>query len=449
MLTPGEQPAAFETLRIKDGFLRWNSVELRVSYDLSISETGEIEIRFDGLHRSRCDKPIHEVIHRLYRGENRLVPDFHLSGKSESDIQIRTECARLTHISEKFTPYEAHVLGTAAELTLDDDTSSRGAPQPADTVVYLSRAQRGFSVVAAESAIGRVSAGGPHANANYEERFGLVRIERQATQVDGDWVEACDGLAEWTLQLLSLGQGRWLDWTVRAIYASNLRLSRTIRPQSVNRMALAALFHHLNLAPVLKWIAETYETASSKAQGVRVALSWMLAPAASVENGYLNFLIALEHLLWVFDSNKHGVMDRSKFKSAVRTPLLRVLGEISQGVELPAEASAIFRKRISELNAPTFYEKLLQMVDHYSVPIADIGDELRFALVQCRNDVVHRGVFHRIGDDPEAIYRASHIAEEFLKRVIMAMLGYKGQYISSLYNLESYVFGEGEVRSLK
>lgn len=175
----------------------------------------------------------------------------------------------------------------------------------------------------------------------------------------------------------------------------------------------------------------------------------MLSPATYVERTFLNQMIALEQLVSVFGVKAKGVMPKAVFKSVVKPRLSQVVDELVESDQLLEEQGNILRGKLKELNSPVFYDKVRQLLEHYRVPIDDLRGDLKFIVVDCRNDLVHRGLLRRIGDDSARIHRSSDIAEELLKRIAMAMLGYRGQYISVLYNLDTYVFGDGKVEPLR
>jgi len=298
--------------------------------------------------------------------------------------------------------------------------------------------------------LGKLSTEAPARAEESIEGFGAVIVQKSGDLGLGieDWLEACDDLVERVLRILSLAQGRWLQWTAREVRTGDRFISRRIRPREVRQVALAHLFHHLNLRPVLEQAVRSYTRDLVQATGLDVALSWMLTPAAYVEGTFLNQMIALEQLVSCFEHKVRGVIPKAIFKSVVRPKLDRAIEDLVESEQLARERGDILAARMKDLNSPVFYDKVRQLIDYYRVPVEDLESELRFVVVDCRNDLVHRGLLHRIGDDRHRIHRSSDIAEELLKRIVMAMWGYRGQYISALYNLETYVFKDGEVAPL-
>jgi hypothetical protein len=430
-------------LRVENGLLSWKGRDLRLNFQAHVDRFGAITIEFDPISSSNDD---------LWRDHWSLwrEPFFSLSGLTENKVSVHTDYARLEGLSETFTPHEIrlHPRGSASELNLAYYVSDEALPSQEISVTYLSRGQLGFPHEPIETPLGEMSASATSKIQESVDQFGTIIINKRNELGLEEWLQACDAMVERALNILSLGQGKWLQWSARHIMAGGELLASRIRPREIRVAALAHLFHHLNLRPILELAVQSYLQDPTAKTGIDVALSWMLAPAAYVEGTFLNQLIALEHLISCFEHNIRGLIPRTTFKKVVQPRLQQTIEELVESEQLTRNHGNIIASRIKGLNHPIFYDKIWQLIDYYRVPVADLETELRFAIVQCRNDLVHRGLLERIGEDSDRILRSGDIAEEFLKRVAMAILGYQGQYISSLYNLDTYIFREDGVEPL-
>lgn len=442
-----------QLIEVNDGLLAWEGTDLRLNFRIKVDRLGDVAVEFDPIRSSDIESfwSTHWPLwHKLERSKNRRIPHFHLSGYTADGVKILTEYARLESLGQSSTPHEVVLQprGVAAELNLEYPLPEV-AKDKKISAIYLSRGQLGFTHPPVETPLGLLST---EATANVEEStdsFGVVRILKSGDLSLEEWVESCDDLAERVLNILSLAQGRWLQWTAREVTAGDDWISRRIRPRELRDTALAQLFHHLNLEPVLKLAVQSYTRDLIRQTGLDIALSWMLAPAPYVEGGFLNQMIALELLVSAFETKTKGLISKDAFRSMVKPRLCQAIdGLVEDGILLTEGQGNIFRAKINDLNSPVFYDKVRQLLTHYDVPIHDLEASLKFAVVDCRNDLVHRGLLHKIGDDSDRIHQNSDLAEELLKRIVMAMLGYRGQYISALYNLESYVFDKGRVGPL-
>lgn len=438
-------------VEVHNGLLSWEGSELQLNFRVKVERLGEIVLEFDPIRSTESESfwsVQWELWQGLYRSKDRRVPFFHLSGHTADGIKVYTDYARLEGLSQSSTPHEVTLQprGSAAELNLEYPFSGR-EDNTEISVTYLSRGQLGFFHPPVKTPLGEMITS---ATAKFEEsidQFGVVQIRKSGDLGLEEWIEACDNLVGRVLNILSLAQGRWLQWTAREIAAGDVFIARRIRPREFHGTVLAHLFHHLNLDPVLQ-LAESYTPGLIQETGLDTALSWMLAPAPYLEGRFLNQMVALELLVSAFEKKAKGVIPKGSFRSVVKPRLMRVIDELVENEDLTEEQGRIFNAKLNELNSPVFYNKVRQLLAHYRVPVNDLEIDLKFVVVDCRNDLVHRGLLHKIGEDRDRIHRNSDIAEELLKRIVMAMLGYSGQYISVLYNLDSYTFDGDRVTPL-
>ena len=72
------------------------------------------------------------------------------------------------------------------------------------------------------------------------------------------------------------------------------------------------------------------------------------------------------------------------------------------------------------------------MIAHYRVPLEGVGLERVKAAVEARNRVVHSGLYKKKKESDPALRQHVAVLREFLVRIFLKHLGYKGQYWSLL-----------------
>jgi hypothetical protein len=431
-------------LEVEKGSLVWQGTLLEIGFRCDISRLGEIAIEFDAV--SSIDNPSWPSQSRFLKwlsAERGQVPYFHLSGKTSDGISISTEYGYEVSSRDRVSSSGAEVLlkASASELVIDYPLGE-SINRENIYVAYLSRGQIGYPHDPVATPLGNLSTQAASEAAEAADNFGAVYIEKGSNIDLGEWSEACDDLVGRILNILSLAQGRWLEWTAREIRLNSQLLSLKIRPRSLREAALSQLFHHLNLGPILELAVQSYTRQLVKSTGMDVALSWMLAPASYLEGTFLNQMIALERLVSSFEIKVEGITKKEIFKSLVRPKLCQVVQDLVTNGFLSSEEASVIENRIGGINSPGLFAKLKQLISHYQVPVEDLGD-LSF-VIDCRNDLVHRGILEDI-EDVEKISEAAALAEELVKRIVMGMLGYRGRYISSRYGLNHYSFQDGGV----
>ncbi len=441
-----------QLFEVNDGLMAWEGTDLQLNFRVNVGRLGDVAIEFDPIRSSDTESfwSIHwKLWHDLYRSKNRRIPHFQLSGYTSDGVRVHTEYARLESLSQSSTPQEVvlHPRGSAAVLNIEYPLPE-GVGDKKISVTYLSRGQLGFTHPPVETPLGLLSTAATAKTEDSTDNFGAVRILKSIDLRLDEWVVASDDLAERILNILSLAQGRWLQWTAREVRAEGYLVSLRIRPQELRSTALAQLFHHLNLEPVLELAVRSYTRELIQQTDLDTALSWLLAPAPYIEGRFLNQMIALELLVSAFEPRAKGLVPKEVFRTMIKPRLRQAIDGLVENGDLREGQGEVFRAKINDLNSSVFYDKVRQLLTHYNVPIDDLEASLKFVVVDCRNDLVHRGLLHKIGDDSDRIHQNSDLAEELLKRIVMAMLGYSGQYISALYNLDSYVFDKGRVAPL-
>ena len=433
-----------DTFEIENGLLRWRDQSLAINFSLHISPLGEVEIDL----RPRQDKPpsfgeLIVLFQKLKRGEgDRSVPNFHLSGRTESGMEVSTEYAYLCDLS--FNSGQGPVIrkstASAGEINLSFQQDSEIAGGQEVIVKYLSRGQVGGPCGPVETKVGSLSYSATWKVQEASEKFGQITIERGMPADLPVWLAECDDLVHRVLEIFSLAQGRWLEPIARNLYVDGKRVAQRLRPRDLREQRIAHLLHHLDPESILRLAIESYTPNLASDTGLRVALFWMLADASYTEHRMLHFAIALEALVSSFEAKSSGVVEKATFRSTVKPALSAALETLVAEGGIDRPSANILKDRIASINSPTFFEKVQQLIAYYGVPVDDLNDDLRKVIVDCRNDLVHRGLLAQYEKGKAELHRLSDVTEELLKRMMLAILRYEGQYISALYNLDAFFF---------
>jgi hypothetical protein len=275
------------------------------------------------------------------------------------------------------------------------------------------------------------------------EYTGIVGIDQtDFSRSPAVWLKEADALAARICQLLSLAHGRLFYWEVRKVFSGERLISFLLRPQSDPRNMRVAVFHHLDLQPVLELAVNRFTEELDQATGIKVALSWFLSSTSTSESGFLHIMTAVEHLVHVFSESAassrlvpRGFL-RNRLRPAIRETLENFEGEVQDGFVFSQDHISELIRGFSSANRRSFRTRLREMLSAYGIETSDIHDDLP-ALVEMRNNVVHRGIlqFETSRADSFEVERLKNVGEELLVRVFLTMLGYVGHYNSPLYNL--------------
>ena len=451
-----------EQIEILNGKLVWGEETVELSFKIEIKKDASVSIRFEPLvyetpEARREGWRVHQILEDIQLKRSRRVVRFELNGRSADGIEFSTSCARLVNGStyDLGSPMTLRLVGTADELLFTYPSASEKCEEIDACVEYLTPGQLGgVGCDSLELPQGILTFLATCKVGEAKEFYGALSIEKRVPRADLDqWLDECDELAERAMHLLSLAQGRWYNWAARIVYRQDeegaKKLFRCVRPRERRDAVRIHLFHHLNLGPSLELLRTSYTRKLIEETGLDTALILMLTASPYTEGRMWNQLVALEHLLTKFEVKAIGVIDKKVFQNELKPLLRKVLEEaIQKGWVSPEKDEyTIFKQKIGQLNSPSLYSKFLQFVDYYKVPLADLDPEdVKFVVVHCRNDLAHQGVPVRIGEDRDRLYLMADLAEELLNRIVMAMLGYEGQYVSAFDHLEHYWFSKAGVK---
>ena len=379
------------------------------------------------------------LVERLYRGEkgDRRVPRFSIKAQTADSRLLTTDHARLKSYSGGGQIRPDIELGQVEIRSLDRFPAKGQESSP--RVEYYSKGQLGFDQPTVTHDLGTVWLHGESKlSPDLSAYTGIVGIDGRATHCITDWLEESDRLVVRVLQMLSLAHGRQFYWEIRRVFVDEKFTSILVRPQPDPQNMRAALFHHLDLQPVLEMAVEEFTDELDERTGLGVAISWFLSVTASSESQFLHMMIALEHLVDVYSerSPSAAVVPKAFFKKVVRPKIIKALNELvgqecKTGNKFSCEHVGEIDRGMGNANRRSLESRLQQMLQSYGVEVADLEGDFR-QLVQMRNAVVHQGLFRGSAE----VERLRNIAEELLVRVFLTLLNHKGYYNSPVYDLK-------------
>jgi hypothetical protein len=301
-------------------------------------------------------------------------------------------------------------------------------------LLYVTVGMRGFARQKADTPTGRVFLAAPSSATDAAQLAGFIGVEAEnRDQALLDWLADCDSLAESILDLVSLGQGRLIRWSIRELNSGNRRVLIDFYGPQDTSPEWDGIFHHLNLQPVLDLALSSYTAELRERTGLRVALQWFVTHGRYLENQILIAMTALEHLVSVFVSREGAspIISTDAFseilgeiEATLQTRIARVTNPVER---IPLQQLLL---KASRLNESPLRSNLGRMLAAYGVPLTGIEEHIPKAIA-ARNDVVHRGLY-LASENRRDLYIHVAVLRELLKRIFLTLLGYRGEYHSQL-----------------
>ena len=414
--------------------LSWEDQRIEVGCEIDLADDGEVRISVNAIPVHANNAWILELENanqhqvqvltivgidsegRLLRSDNAYI----VSSTSRSDHQGSRWDLQLRTMELTVTPSQSEVaIGGLNRCQVE----------------YYTIGQEGFHEIEREVELGTIAILGEHSPDNFDHLTGAIIIsgESRANELS-EWYCDAERLAARLLGGLSIAQGRRIHWSVRRRCVGEHLDCLTLAGPSPTSSPREPLFSPLNQEPIVAAILENYTETLRESTGIDVALDWYLAHPRFLEAEFLTLMTALEHLVNRFmESEATRLLARCDFKK-LRSELKAVIySEVermtSEMIQLPMPADELIQTLndgLGNLNRHPLRRNILSMLNHYSVPIGDLEEQVP-EIVRIRNDLVHQGVTERATI-------SSHLVSlrELMKRVFLTLFGYRGEYRTCL-----------------
>jgi hypothetical protein len=421
---------------ISDGSESWD-----IRCEVRCSSTGQLSVLLD-------DVPLNNTTIRLYYAANgsnpAVLPYLKLDCVAPDGTRLISDH---TYITELGLPYNAegswvHLRGEAARLDaviFPCDSASKV------TLRYHTLGMRGFSTINKEYGDLNLTVEAPHDIKDFDSMSGAVWMQGMNIDALNAWVEERDRNAETLLRVISFGQGRIVRWTVRELWVNDVLSSILFVGPNASPAGLEPPFSH-HLEPVIELAAARFDTGLEQPQNLTVAMEWLAISSTYSEVKFLNAIAGFESLL-AGNKEDGDLLPSEVFKSVIRVPIETLLSESSMAnslrerdqnlsVKEANDILAAITAKLGDFNRRPLRDRLNAFIKRYDVPLADLPLSVH-ELLQTRNKIVHGS------DNPHPEYSITEQAvmmREVLRRTILAMLRFEGQFFSYIRGPEWLTF---------
>ena len=315
--------------------------------------------------------------------------------------------------------------------------------------MYLTAGMQCFGVQHTSSLAGDVLIAGRYDIKDFDELAGQIDIVSKRRQSLRSWLKRCDDTVQQLLGLISLANGKATDWSIRHVVhdartgdKKKIIITDLDGPKGAGRPQ-DGVGHFLNLKPWIDLAVTRYTKRLRRSTGIDVAIHWLLFHPRYLEFQLLAAVTALEHLVAKYSKRGRGpkLVNPRSFAS-VRRRFEPELAALLRRARRRANNNAV--KGIEQLgnklrgaNQAPFQARLRGMLHFYAVPLEGIDNKIADAIA-ARNRIVHTGRYHE--DGFHELYEHVVVLRELLKRIILTLLRYAGQYHTMLNGSENRAF---------
>lgn len=419
------------------GILSWPNHDLPVTCTVTVAHDGTITIRTG---RVSLNKDTFWIVDKV-PGDGRLATWARLRAVTKDGLTIESDHVTMNGRSQRTGPKARTVAlhGQVSMLTVHHRTP----PSMAATclLVYHTIGMRGLGVQHATTPLGKIRMAGPAEILDYNRLAGRIQITAHdhETMTLDRWTSEPDEDIAQMLLIVSLAEGKLLEWSIRQSATGDGQLFRTdfYGPQHTGTPR-DGIGHFLNLQPILDLATTRYNEELRRKTGIELAIRLLLAQPGHVELQLVTAMTALEHLTSIYNKQARvrPPVPQEVFATIIRPALEAAFDEAIINTVGDRDGKRILRNKIAGLNNTVFKQRLEAMIRDYKVPIAGLEAHLD-AAVRARNDIIHTGTMKAAF--PE-FYLHVAVLREVLKRIVLTLLKYEGQYVSFLNGQEFLEF---------
>jgi hypothetical protein len=450
------------------GTLSWDESgthhEADVVFALEVDRTGRIRLDVE-------DQPLSSDnfwIKTANSSSSPIVAALSLEARNSEGHLLRSETVHLSSVGTYSTRDSAilQMEAQASQLTVLVDQEERTAADEYQ-VEYRVAGLRWFRGSRFTLSSGEVAIAGDVKVDDFTKVSGTVAIRSPAKdQTLDSWLETADAEVRRILEVVSFADGHFMRATVRQVFQdktlARIDFFGSRRGSAPHKPPL----HCLHFAGTLPSLIQAYDDALIKRTGLDVAIEWHLMPHIYNEARFVSQMTAIEHLIHVFADRfpDSTYIDKKTFKQTVAPALVRTLerqigrlcgrdgwwhrvlrlllgrrdGTDSNPSGTTQEAVEGMSQGLRQINRRSLRSNLTRMLAEYDVPLEGLNESIG-PLITTRNNIVHRGL-HGHDDEGTSLGQRLTEAEELLRRIVLALLGFDGRYTTWLTRIEDRDF---------
>jgi hypothetical protein len=420
------------------GHLSALGVDIAMRFRMRILANGEVDLRF---RRRRMTKALW-TIYRAWSSERGSGIALSLRGVATDGTRFESDDLHISNFGQVLRGDDRpHTMKPVAECLRGYLRAKPNTPRSLPVLQWRLTGFECFPALYATCELGKLQMAGETRMTQPGPVNGLLTLE--ATELPDDleaWRGKADALFEHIRRIMSFAASTMLGAPV-AEFWHGAQWEAEILSHTAQRSPSMRVFHSLDLQPIFGAALESHFRPPRQVKNLPYAIEWFSMSSSYDEVRLIAAMTALENLI---DSNlerRDSVILPQKAFDRLRRGLRASMSDLLADAFSSATDGLIptLNEKLIELNRKPLREKLMKLVQAWTVSLTGISDADIRAAIAARNLVVHRGHHDRQPDDPD-LWRHVTVVREIVVRLILAAIGYHGRYISHLggYHFSHY-----------
>ncbi len=419
------------------GNLNAGSDSVSITFQACIDTTGEIKFKFDPIILTEGTF----FIKNSWNNEESNFK-FSLFGKAEDGTEFKTEDFYLTCISTESneeTGSRMRLIGSCKQVEVRRKLAN---PAPKPILRMCIKGFQNFDQLSSECRLGKIVMEGKIFIDDPDTLTGCIAVQPDNEPADlAAWHEEANDLLEHVRHVMSFASAVMLQRPIIEFYAGD-DLEMIVLSQSRQASAPFRTFHFLNQQPVFDAAVKSFFSPPFEVKNLFFAIEWFVMESTYNEIRLVNAMTALENLvasnLSKDDKLIRPVNEFEKIRKKIRAVIRQCIGKwATYNADEADEIVKEVNKKLGDLNRQSIRQKLSILAKNWSVPLDDIGKgkiDGKYkidAAIDARNLVVHEGYYYKDDkDDSVPLWDHTLVVREIIVRLLLAAIGYRGEYIS-------------------
>lgn len=399
-----------------------------VTYRIRIDEAGEVKFDFDSITLTNETS----FIMQRWGGDGARLGHFSLVGKAEDDTEFKTDDLYFTSLAIESHPETGSRMSPVGGCLHAEFRRKLAMPAAKPMLRMRVKGFQNSGRLNSKCRLGMIAMDGDNSIDNPDTITGYIAV--QADNVPFDltaWQAEADKLLEHIRNVMSFASAIILKRPIIEFCAGDDLLVVTCS-QTRQSSAFLRIFYHSDQQPVFDAAVNSFFAPPFDVKNLFFAIEWFAMEATYNEVRLVNAMTALENFVASnLDKNKKAFFSSSQFKKIahdLRLALKEAVGKI--GVSSDDSMLDELYKKLPDVNRRSIIQKVELLAIRWSVPLDGIDIE---GAIKARNSIVHEGFYYDSGKvECRNLGEYVAIVREVVARLLLAAIGYRGNYISHI-----------------
>lgn len=410
------------------GHINLRDHQLPLLFQAKIAENGEVVFEFPAIPISKASS----FIFREWDSDRRSLMNFSLTGVSETGIRCFTDDLSFTSMKSSIGGADGDTLKPIGSCITARFSNKLVEATTHPSVRMWLKGFQNFRELHSECPLGTIVMNGNSDINNPEALSGHITIKSTIIPSNiAEWRQSVDKLLEHVRRVMSFASAVVLHAPI-CEYFDGCENEIVAWSQVSQSRASMRVIHYLNQEAIFQAAVTCYFSPPVEVSNLFHAIEWFSMDATYNEVRLVNAMTVLENLVASnLEDDAALILEKKNFtkvRKVLRGVIRSCIEKWPDNEATPTEIIAELDERLADLNRRSIINKLMILINRWSVPIEGITESQIKAAKKARDHIVHTG--HYQSDKDDELWDHVMVIRELVVRFIFTAIGYKGQYIS-------------------